>query len=205
MADIIPTGFAQVSIPFAHSTMTRRAFIVYGVKVPVGGVTPEGLATSVLLDFTTAMAPEIDSEVTMGPAEVNIGQDGGVALAGAGSNTVVGTNPTASPSPNVAVLLKLRTARGGRRGRGRKYLPWAVAEGELAENGTIIAGQVTQLNTAANSWRTSAATAGRDLVILHSNTVPAPGRVATVPGPPDTVTSIAVDGLIATQRRRLGR
>jgi hypothetical protein len=205
MAEIIPTGFAQVTIPFAHATMTRKAAIVYGIKVPVGGVTPEGLATSALLDFTASMSAEIDSEVTMGPAEVSIGQDGGEALAGAGSNTQPGTNPTSSPSPNVAVLLKLRTARGGRRGRGRKYLPWALAEGELAENGVIIAGQVTQLNTAANSWRTTAAAAGRDLVILHSNSSPTNTGPATVPGPPDTVTSISTDSLIATQRRRLGR
>jgi hypothetical protein len=184
--------------------MTRQAAVVYGIKVPTGGSDPVILANGAQTDFVNAWAEELDSEVTIGPAAVSIGQDGGDNVVGEASTTAVGTNATSSPTPQVAALIRLRTARGGKRGRGRKYLPWAMAEGEVGENGVIVGGQVAQLQARADSWRITAAAAGRGLVILHSPS--APGSLnPTTPGAPDDVTSTSVDSLVATQRRRLGR
>lgn len=198
MADIIPPGFAQVTIPMRHASLARAANVVFGVDA-AGQPDANLLADAVQGTFATAMNGLFDSQVTIGPATTTVGQDGGgepvVGVAG-GTNTG-GRSGETLPS-NVAALLVKRTARGGRRGRGRMYLPWALSDTEVDDVGILTGAALTKLSTAGTALRTNLATANIPMVILHS-------LGATNPGDPNEVTSLLGDPRVATQRRRLGR
>jgi len=198
MADIIPPGFAEVTMPILNGALTRAAAVVFGVTVPSGGELPDDLAANVQAAFSTHLGPRFDSGCTIGPATVVVGQDGGENIAGSATSTQSGGLAISSPSPNVAVLLKKRSGRGGRRGRGRMYMPWFVAEGDVDEGGRITPSQVTNITAAATAFRNALSAADRSMVILHS-------AGATAPGSPDVVTSLVCDPFVATQRRRLVR
>jgi hypothetical protein len=118
-------------------------------------------------------------------------EDKPLAIAGAGSGS--------QAASNVAVLVHKRTALGGRKGRGRLFIPWAVADSNVDEAGIIVPATVVTMQTAVTSFLNGIITEGMNMVLLHS-----PDK-SGVTVPPTTVSSLVVDGMIATQRRRLGR
>ena len=85
-------------------------------------------------------------------------------------------------STGIGLATALACARGG-------HDVWATMRDPV---------RAPQLQTLANSFLAALTSGGVPMVILHN-----PGK--TVPGAPNTVTSLSVDRLIATQRRRLGR
>ena len=94
--------------------------------------------------------------------------------------------------PQVCALIKLSTGAGGRRGRGRVYLPW-LAEG-LQEGGVL---DGTERAAAEAAWITFAndmAAAGVALVVASYTGVAV-----------NQVQAINVEALTATQRRRFHR
>lgn len=205
---IIPPGYGQVTIPISHGSVARDAAIVFGVDMNAqpGSV---GLANKILTDFTSEFAAVIDDAVTIGPARLAVGQDGGESLVFIGSATAVGTSAQASMPSNVAVLLRKTSARGGRRGRGRMFLPWALSDAAVDDTGVILGGVITNLQTRADDFLNNltldaGATLATPMVLLHTESgqdVENP----TATGLPNEVTALTVDGLIGSQRRRLAR
>jgi hypothetical protein len=94
--------------------------------------------------------------------------------------------------------VRKNTARGGRRGRGRIYLPWFIAEDGVDEVGLITPGTIGAIQAAMDVWRTKLVDFDLPMYVLHNSGISATGT-------PDQVTSLRVQGMIATQRRRLGR
>lgn len=197
MADIIPPGYAQITIPVAHSAVSRAAAVVFGVDVS-GQPDPDLLAIAVQSRFVTAFASQIDSNCTIGPARSVVGQDGGENTQGSSDFTNPGTRSSDSATPQIAVLLRKRSSRGGRRGQGRMYLPFALAESALSEGGIITSTTVTSLQTSCDTFMSGLQADSLDMVILHSVGL-------TTPGSPNVVTTLTVDPICATQRRRLPR
>lgn len=198
MADIIPPGFAQVTVPLRNAAVTRPAAVVFGVEVPSGGVDPDTFAGSIQSLLIARFGPRIDNAVTIGPTRVAVGQDGGEPVMGTAPTDAGGNGALNSVPPNVAVLLRKRTTRGGRRGQGRMYLPWAVDEGSVSESGALTGPTIDAWNLAGSGLLSDLAAADSAMVLLHSV-----GQ--TLPGSPNVVTSLTCDGLVATQRRRLSR
>lgn len=105
----------------------------------------------------------------------------------------------ASLAPNTCYLIHKRTAAGGRRQRGRMYLPGPI-EGEVTDAGALVAARQAALQTAVENWRLAVeGVAGRFLAIEHE-----PG-ISPPPAVPTTITSLSVDSRVATQRGRLRR
>jgi hypothetical protein len=194
----VTPGFADVSLQVSSTIMSRPSFVTFGVDP--SSSTPDSIAQSVYTAATSAgsLISKVDSGCTIGPTTIRLGQDGGEALVGYWSLRANGAISLTSPPPNVAVLIHKRTARGGRRGRGRLFMPWFVDETTIDEAGIIAPATVTSLATCVEVFRTALATNGVPMVVLHE-----PGK--TTAGAPDVVTSLTVDPLVATQRRRLGR
>jgi hypothetical protein len=193
-----PPGFADVSMQLLLAGFARPAYITFGVD-PVA-TDPDLVAQFIVNAWTTAgsMNSRLDSTVTMREVIVRLGTDGGEDLLGSATNAVVGGLTGGAPPPNVAVLVHKRTARGGRRGRGRLFLPWFCSDNDTNEDGTLLPALVSSVQTAAGVWLAALATNDVPMYILHS-----PGQTAE--GPPNEVTSLTVSSLVATQRRRLGR
>ncbi len=194
---IIPPGYAAISMPFAHSGLARRAFITFGVKNNTGQTTPQSIANAVFTAAaaTTSLLSRIDADVVMGPVIAAVGQDGGAPLSGEGANTQAGGLVGSSVPSNVAVLIKKTSATGGRIGRGRSFLPWAVDEATVDQVGIIAVSQVALIQTAVTNFLNNLSTGNVPMVILHS----------TALSLPPLVTALTPDRLVATQRRRLGR
>lgn len=188
---IIPSGFGQATIPFTLAGYARPAVITYGFQDVLGVDDPSTLADIHQARFETNLAAVIDSTVTIGPTHVQVNPGAGV-LSGDGTTTEVGGSPDERPPPNVALLVRKGSLTPGRRGRGRLYLPWAVTETAVNEQGSIDGGTVDDFQEAFNAWLAGLTTDDVPMVILH-----------TTAGSPATVTSLSVQNRVATQRRRL--
>jgi hypothetical protein len=93
----------------------------------------------------------------------------------------------------VAVLCKKNTNLGGRQGRGRMYIP-GLDETTVGENGSIAPGTVVLWQTEVDAFEAALGPATDGMVLLHGNSLS-----------PTEVTSLVIDGRVATQRRRLRR
>jgi hypothetical protein len=194
-------GYASCSYKLNHAGMARNAFITFGVH-PTGTnpVTIASALSTAFLPFQT----QFDSNVTMIETRVSYGVDGTADTVGVVGSAFVGSRSAVSGPPNLAVLLHKHTSRGGRRGAGRMFLPWFCNASDYDELGTLTGSFLTASNTAAAQWINNLSTGGNPLVLLHRPSPP--GTTHPTPeGPPDVVSSMTTDGLVSTQRRRLGR
>lgn len=199
-----PPGYASCSYELKHTLMTRSAYITFGVDPT--GTDPAAVADLLRGQFaaTGSLFSCIDSNVVLVGTRVSLGTDTGEDLVGASVTQVLCTRALTSLPANCATLVHKITARGGRRGRGRMYIPWAIASATVTEAGTIVSGDVTAVQNAVNAWRTAVIATVGPLVLLHRPSLPEV-QPPTTPGPPNEITSMVVDPLVATQRRRLGR
>lgn len=188
----IPPGFAHIDMAFRHSSYQRDAHVTFGVDIQGD---PTFVATGVLGSWLTEWNGRLDSEVTLREVTATIGQDGGDPVIDSVTNSTAGGRSGASGTVALAVLVSKRTGLGGRRNGGRWFLPWMVADTEISELGIVTAGVVTLLQTRADNFLGSLEDASLPMVILHRT------GVSAVPAP-TPVTSLLVDGVISTQRRR---
>jgi hypothetical protein len=178
--------------------MAREAFVTFGVDPT--DADPFLVENSVFGAVTAAgsLNSIIDSTATLSRIRVSLGTDGAADVVADVAHTTAGGRSLVAPPPNVAVLVHKRSTLGGRRGRGRMFLPWATNESNIDEIGIILNTEVTTLQTAMGVFRGQLSSASCPMVILHD-----PGKTAA--GPPTLVSSLTVDPLVGTQRRRLGR
>lgn len=201
MALIIPEGFAQITIPLTHVSQSREAVITFGVEADFS-LSPVAKVDAIFDSWQQMVANFIDEGVIQGPARAAIGTSTGENLQVEGSTTY-GAPGTAQKVPsNVALLVRKITARGGRRGRGRMYVPWIVNEGNVSDVGLLDGAYRASLETAFDNFLTDLAAAAptgpfAPMYLLHSS------GGSTSPGSPNEVTDLVVDQLVATQRRRL--
>jgi hypothetical protein len=95
---------------------------------------------------------------------------------------------------NNCYIVKKNTALGGRRHRGRNYLP-GVSEGSVGNDGVLEAGIANGINTNVQDMRTAMSDAGCEMALLHQS----------APWNPTAVVTALCESSIGTQRRRLSR
>lgn len=200
---LIPLGFADISLQFQSSATPRPAFVTFGVATAETDPMVLGLAVQTATIAASSFMSKMDNGVTLTAVHVSLGTTNpDEPLHAVFPSTTAGSIVLGSPPPNVAVLMHKRTARGGRRGRGRLFVPWYCQATDISEAGIIAATPLAGIQTAMTTWL--GLLAPNQMVILHS--VSAPGvDEPTTPGTPNIVTSLTADRLVATQRRRLGR
>lgn len=202
MGTVIPLDYAHVVESFAFSTDAEPMVVTYGVGVDPAALPANATALATTLGglFDTHIMPLVSSDVThigtevtwqsiAPPAPPDVGYD---------PSGVVGSAAGALMPQNNAFLVHKRTGLGGRGGRGRFYIP-GVQEGNVGTTGVVAGATVAAWNTNLAAWRTAVngAAGVLNMVLLHSS----PGAyAATVPY---DITSLSMDTVIATQRRRL--
>lgn len=203
---IIPPGFASVAIPIRHTSLARSAIVTFGVDSTNWPGDYVDMCDRIAADFDSVWSVTMDTEVSLGPVQAAIGQDGSENLSVEGTFTWTGDNASASLPPNSNLLIRKITTRGGRRGRGRLFIPWLLGEGSVDDVGLIAGATVTANQGRANDWldAMNLDPGATPMVVLHS---PSAEDVEnpTATGAPNVVTSLVVDSLIGSQRRRLGR
>lgn len=200
-----PPGYAAYSVRLKHAAVSRPAAVTGAVKLDT--VQPNAVHTALATIFTGAgsdFCELMDFDVTIGPVKVWVGQDGGEDLVYESTQTRTGGVAITGLPSNCAALVHKQTARGGRRGRGRMFIPWILKETEVDEAGLILSTFVTQLQAEMTDFLADFQTQGCPMALLHQPSAPGTEHPST-PGAPNLVTSLRVDPLISTQRRRLGR
>lgn len=191
-------GYADCGIEIVHGSMSRSAWLTFGVDPT--DTDPALVAANIITAMTGVGSLQgiVDSTATFRRVRVSLGQDGAEDTIADVAISLPGLNSVTSVPPNCALLVHKRTARGGRRGRGRLYIPWAMAGSSVDEAGVINASILTGLQTKATQFLSSLTTNNVPMVVLHNL------GISTM-GPPNLVTSVVCDTRIGTQRRRLGR
>lgn len=197
---IIPPGYAELSIPHRHSDLARPALVTMGLAI--SDVPDPSDVNAIVQTYWDEFFQVVgDSDVAIGPGTVRVGQDGGDSLAVLGTVTHTGaTGTSAAVNVGQALLVHKHTARGGRRGRGRMFIPWVLEEINVNDVGVLATSTVTGMNSLLALWKTAAeALAWVDsFVLLH-------GAGESVPGLPNAILSLSADSMVGSQRRRLGR
>lgn len=198
MAVQIPPGFATFAVEHWLVNYPRPAVCVWGLDYPAGVGDPVLAANQIQSAYIAAFAPGIDSNVIIRSSRLTLGQDASDPIVATATTSGPGTAVRDSTAPALAVMLDLHTSLGGRRNRGRKYVPWAANDTAVSEQGAIEGGTVTAWNTRGATWISNLAAMDVGLVVLHgtgSSPVPAP----------TPVTSITTNPVIRTQRNRQTR
>lgn len=109
----------------------------------------------------------------------------------------VGTAGVAPLPQNTSALVRKSSGFAGRKNRGRMFIP-GIREANVGDNGELSGAEITRLQTLVDSFMSTmlAQASILDLVILHSF-----GDATE----PTVITAMTVDGIVATQRRRLRR
>lgn len=189
MAIVIPPDYFQVTYVISRSGDDEP----YNVIVAANHPGPDSLvvvAESFRAAFADNLAAQMDSgqrlelvRVISATSQLDLVADEEGAVSAA-------TLPS-----NCAVLVRKRTTFRGRAYQGRNYWPGFIAAPDVNEIGRIDAADLGGLQTAFEGWFSDLDAAGTPLYILHDETSPAAS--------PTPVATIEVDGLIATQRRRM--
>jgi len=192
----LPEGFGVARLVFSGPGKSLEKVTTFGYDIGTS-LNPSASASNIDAAARAAGSIANTADIAVGYSYVGvsvteerglgpIGGFAGVSVNGTGS-----ANPT---TPNVAMLVTKRTARGGRQGRGRMYFP-PIFFGEADINPAGQMGQVfvDVISGHLETFRTELIDAENDMVLLHSD----PSL------PPDPVLSLTLQPLVATQRRRL--
>jgi len=204
MPVLVPNGFAQITLPLQHVSGAHVGAIVFGVEYINGLTDGVALCDKMVTDYDSTLGVLTDAGVLIGPAIARVGVGSGEPVSFVGTSQGQG-NKTAEMLPsNCALLVKKTTFTGGRRGRGRAYLPWVIEETWCDDVGNIFSTNQATLQGAVDDWKGELETGAGALdptpmYLLHNSEGETPA------GSPSEVVSLTVDSLIATQRRRLGR
>lgn len=203
MARVIPPGYAEVSQELRRSGYPRSAYVTYGIKVRGTVGVNLTLAEQAYEAFTLPMRNYMDSDVVFGRCRVVIGQDAAEPLVDEFAGQLNGQASRESPPPAIAILVTKNTGVGGRRNRGRMFIPWYAPEGSISEVGTLTTGVISNIQSNVNDMLLALQGFDADpeipswdlldgMVLLHG-----PGL-----GAPTPVTSLTVSPTVSTQRRR---
>lgn len=196
MPVIIPPGFSQLVTHFVFDGEPRRMLTTHAVAH--ASPPSVGVANGVLAAYNTYWKAEMRLTTTIEKVSFRIGQDGGDPVVVESTDAaVVGSGSGAGLPSNCAILIRKQTASGGRRNKGRLFMPGVAAEANVDQNGIASAAAVLNWQNAQDDWNDAVLllTDIENFVILHSE----------APSTPTTVIGHQVQSRIATQRRRMRR
>lgn len=186
---IIPVGYLHVQHFFGGSSVPNGAAVTYGLGGFGAGTLPD-LAEELHDLWATSWQPVLTATTWLLETRVKAGPNATGPFA-SHVETVFGAITGESVPPNTALLVEKRTDLGGRSGRGRMFVP-GVGDSAVAAGGDIAPTSLADYQAVANAWLTGLETTTTGMFILH-----------TASSDPTRVTSLTVDPIAATQRRRL--
>lgn len=202
MARVIPVGYADVRVVLRAAGDPGPWNVTFGVDLDGVAGDYEAAGSAIADAYANAWLPNSSSQVTLESVDLIIGQDGPDHLIYSVPDGRSGAGSTGYLPQNCALLVQKRTNLGGRKHRGRMYLPNCLPDSQVDNIGVIVPSTVTAFQTTAADFLEDLNVGGDDgqppvpMVILHSD-------LGGTPPAPTPVTSLNVSGTIATQRRRL--
>lgn len=213
MTLFVPQGYGRAILSLQLTGDPEPMAVTIGLKDqdPVLN-TPNEIAAELADAFGDEIMPEVTNVMTLTQCEVYLQRDGDSWTPtppdiGVATVAVVGSEVGTAAVQNTAYLIHKRSTDSGRRGRGRWYLP-GVAEGDVSAVGAVGAGRIASLNLALTAFLArfgAGALTDVQAVILHGVADPAIESPPVGFPDPSVITSMNVDPIVATQRRRLRR
>lgn len=197
MGVVIPVGFGIMRLKWAVVGSVQEMICTIGYDGDVAEV-PNTDADEINTIMEATGRPAKPAEYSSGyqwrGVEVTRMTSTG-PITGSKLRNVTGTKSALTVPINSALLLQKTTARGGRMGRGRCFLPpiW-TAEGNIDQSGVVTSFDLSGIQTLWDSALTALLASDCPPVLLHSD-----GST------PDPITSWTVNQTLATQRRRMRR
>lgn len=196
MGVLIPVGSGQATFVARAAGATKNSTWSLGYDSPTPG-DPTADAEAIFEAISNgSTSPYNAANIVTGWSFLGVDctwMDDTGPLLGSFFQTVIGTNST-NPMPlNCAILCNKTTAVGGRKGRGRMFLPPTLGtELDVDGAGNIAPSAVAVYQSYITKFRVDLVAAGYTPLLLHSE-----------PGAPTPINSFAIQGQIATQRRRM--
>lgn len=201
MTLVIPPGFAQAALQFRHTSDPDPWYITYGFDGSGLISDPPEVGAIIGSYWADFIDDLVSSDVTCTGVKLTIGQDAADNLVVFVPLNIAGGSPSARLPQNCALLVDKSTQLGGRKGRGRFFIPGVLAESEVSSVGVIDSTYLAGIQIACNQVL-NAHNDGINpdppvpMVLLHN----ADGADTPVPTP---ITLLTAQQLISTQRRRL--
>jgi len=195
----IPVGYAEVVFHFTCAGIVDPIITTIGVH-PDPSITPPNIAQIVSGIWTTGSTPfgpfqasNMSNVYSLVTTSCTLMTSTGPII-GEYATNVTGGSAVSRPPAQVAFLVRKSTARGGRKGRGRMFLPAAVIpEGEIDEAGKLQTATITREQPKLNGVLAQMNTLQVPAVLLHSDPITTP----------DTITALTLQSIVGSQRRRL--
>lgn len=200
MPSNIPSGFAQATMVFTHPQVPRPVVVTMGLSLLNFTGTNLQAANKAYKAWKDTLLVKQDTECTFSHVDLFIGADefpsGSVRSSESASS---GGSSFPGVPANVATLVNKSTAQLGRRGRGRMYVPFMMAEAGVDEGGNVDSTTRATLNTTLAAYMTSLTTVDAQGVgtlgpVLLHRTVP---LVAT------EITTLTVAPKVGTRKGRI--
>jgi hypothetical protein len=188
---IIPVGAGEATSRITLVGDPEEMAVVWGFVIDVPPF-DQGDADAVSNLIATFLTSQMGTGYRYEGSLFRIGQDGDPLLFSSTTGNGSGTQSATTVPQNTALLFHKRSPFGGRRNRGRMYVP-GLGESAVDNAGVVLAAAVTAANTAADTLITGLNSAGFPMVILHES----------APLTPTEVASFTVSTRAASQRRRL--
>lgn len=197
MALLIPPGFAQLVLRWQLAGDPEPMVSTLGYDVSGLGGAYDAFLTSINNQYPISFGAGARLSVyTFIGSILYVGQDGSPPAVYERPAAEAGSSGSQAPPSNCATLVRKNTALGGRRGRGRMFLPpFNLAETSVDANGNLDGAYVSGTNSNLASWLVT----GRSPVLLHNSEGVSP------PPAPTPITTLVVQTKIATQRTRMRR
>lgn len=199
----IPADCALISFLMQARGQTRTMAVTFGARQQVPA-TPWASALETLADNVASfghmfVAGAMSSDYSYLGLRASCNEGDGIFPVEV-PRFIEGTNSNPPLPPQNAVLVRKRTALGGKRFRGRFYLPPAWFSESGVDHLGNLSGGLSPFIDRVDTLMEDFDAAGLDPVLLHSPSEASPED--PVP-PPTLITSLQVQTRIATQRRRL--
>lgn len=193
----IPVGFGQMNLLWQIGGAIEPFQVTIGYDGDVAedpNVDADEINTIMIASGRPAKNSEFSNAYTWVGVNVTRMTSTG-PITGSKGTSVPGTKSAPPVPPNTAILMRKATARGGRMGRGRCFLPpiW-TDESNVSAQGTITAFDLAGIQALWDSAYTALSGSDCPPVLLHAD-----GST------PDPITSFQLQTTVATQRRRLRR
>lgn len=206
---VIPVDYAQVTHLFGGAGLPNGAAVTYGIRIPAADPGPVAVATLCRDNFAPVMT-SLANSVSLINTKIKYGPNDDGAQGEFAGAVVPGSVGSETATPNVAYLVEKTTNLGGRRGRGRFFLP-GVYELGVTAGGSIDAGVFAALQGDLTTFHSAMTVDDCEMFLLHSFPtvwiiVEGQPRRISIPGiipDPTQITSLSLDPIAATQRRRL--
>lgn len=201
MTLVIPPGFAEAAMELRNSGDPDPWYCTWGIDLSDVGGDYVSAGGNCIEAWTAGFEPSLRTTTTTMGVRLTIGQDGGDNLIVFVPSGLNGTSTDDKLPQNCALLVAKNSGIGGRKNRGRFFIPGILAESSVNDVGVIGSGTVTSFQGFADNMLTdlTAGVGGNPSVpmyILHNDT--GPSTIA-----PTAVSSLSVSATISTQRRRL--